>query len=154
MEVLVEDGVWARTMEDESTRPERRRAIFSPANAETSLQYNMELRSWVTLAVDGVTAQLILWTARELTGPWMSTVIHNIPAPFDDLTVFKCYAGKGHPELAEPAEPGQGVELVFSYVCNSPSDSSLLFEEGMGGLYAPLFVRVRLGLGEGGRDAI
>ncbi|GAB5029578.1 glycolipid 2-alpha-mannosyltransferase [Nannochloropsis oceanica] len=154
MEVLVEDGVWARTTEAEATRPERRKTIFSPANAETTLQYNMELRAWVTLAVDGVTAQLVLWTARELTGPWMSTVIHNIPAPFDDLTVYKCYAGKGHPELAEPAEPGQGVELVFSYVCNSPSDSSLLFEEGMGELYAPQFVRVRLGVAEKGRDAI
>jgi len=161
LEVLVEgeegreDGeVWVRATEAEAAKAERRRAIFSPANAETSLQFNPELGAWVALAVDGVTAQLVLWTAHELTGPWTSTVIHSIPAPFDDLTAYRCYAGKGHPELAQPAEPGQGVELVFSYVCNSPADSSLLFEEGMLGLYAPQFVRVRFGVAEDGRDAI
>jgi hypothetical protein len=55
----------------------------------------------------------------------------------------RCYAGKGHPELAaEKVEASGEVELVFSYVCNTAADSYILFEEGQLGLYVPTFVRV------------
>jgi len=36
-------------------------------------------------------------------------------------------------------------------VCNAPSDSGILFDEGQLTLYAPQFIRVRLGPAEDGR---
>lgn len=161
MEVLVEEAhesresdgeeLWMSTAEAEASVARRRKGIISPANAETSLQYNSELGAWVSLAVDSVSAQLVLWSARSVSGPWTSAVIHSIPAPYDDLSLYRCYAGKGHPELAREGLPGGDVEFVFSYVCNAPSDSGILFDEGQLTLYAPQFIRVRLGPAEDGR---
>lgn len=150
LEMLQDDGAWARHV-----APERRKAVLAPAVSETSLQFNPELGAWTALEVDGVAAQLVLWTAPALEGPWASTVVHSIAAPYDDLSVYRCYAGKGHPQLAGSAEqrPGQGVELVFSYVCNAPSDAAYLFEEGQLALYAPQFVRVTMGPPVDGRPS-
>lgn len=68
------------------------------------------------------------------------------------LLLCRCYAGKGHPELSRlsSVDPTGSAELVFSYVCNSASDSNLLFEpEHLSGLYAPTFVRITVAqLGE------
>lgn len=148
MEMLQDDGAWARHVS-----PARRKAVLAPAVSETSLQFNPELGAWTALEVDGVAAQLMLWTAPALEGPWSSTVVHSIAAPYDDLSVYRCYAGKGHPQLAGEQRPGQGVELVFSYVCNAPSDSAYLFEEGQLVLYAPQFVRVMMGPPVDGRSS-
>ena len=69
--------------------PATQRAVFRPANPEISLQYNKELGVWVAMEVDGVTAQLVLWTAPQVGGPWSSTVVHSISAPYDDLTKYR-----------------------------------------------------------------
>jgi hypothetical protein len=45
-------------------------------------------------------------------------------------------------EGAKAASASGPVELVVSYVCNSPSDSSLLFQEGHLDLYTPIFVKI------------
>lgn len=148
LEMLDDSDAWARGVE-----PSRRKAVVAPAVSETSLQYNQELNAWTALAVDGVSAQLVLWTAPKLEGPWAGTVVHSIAAPYDDLSRYRCYAGKAHPQLASARRPGQGVELVFSYVCNAPSDATYLFEEGQLGLYAPQFVRVVLGPPVDGRSS-
>ncbi len=148
LEMLAEDGAWARAVP-----PPRRKAVLAPAVSETSLQFNVELGAWTALEVDSVAAQLVLWTAPALEGPWASTVVHSVAAPYDDLARFRCYAGKGHPQLTGARRPGQGVELVFSYVCNAPSDATYLFEEGHLALYAPQFVRVTMGPPVDGRSS-
>jgi len=130
-------GTWAR-----NSQPDDRIPIMSPANAEMTLQYHHELRRWYALEVDSQTAQLVLWTAERAWGDWESTVIYSIPSPYDDLSTYRCYAGKGHPELNR--EKGIMAELAFSYICNTAQDSSLIFEEGQLGLYTPQFVRVSL----------
>ena len=130
-------GTWARHSD-----PSSRLAIMSPASAEMSLQYHPALKRWYSLEVDSVTAQLVLWTAERPWGDWESTVIYNIPPPYDDLTKYRCYAGKGHPEMSR--EEGIMVELAFSYVCNAAQDTSLLFQEDHLDLYTPQFVRVLL----------
>lgn len=149
LEILEEGGAWAQ-----GVPPARRKAVLAPAVSETSLQFNPELGAWTALEVDSVAAQLVLWTAPKLEGPWASTVVHSIPAPYDDLSLYRCYAGKGHPQLAGTRQqPGQGVELVFSYVCNMPSDSAYLFEEGQLALYTPQFVRLTMGPPVDGRPS-
>jgi hypothetical protein len=148
LEMLAEGGAWSRAVP-----PARRKAVLGPAVAETSLQFNPELGAWTALEVDSVAAQLVLWTAPALEGPWQASVVHSIAAPYDDLATYRCYAGKGHPQLAGTRRPGQGVELVFSYVCNAPFDSAYLFEDGQLALYAPQFVRVTLGPAVDGRPS-
>ena len=65
------------------------RAVFRPANPEISLQFNEELGVWVAMEVDAVTAQLVLWTAPQVGGPWTSVVVHSIGTPYDDLTKYR-----------------------------------------------------------------
>jgi len=131
-------GDWSRHSDTE-----QRVGLFSPASPELTLQYHSGLRRWYSLQVDSVTAQLILWTAEQPWGEWQSTVIHNIPAPYDDINRYRCYAGKGHPEMGRERE-GNMVELVFTYVCNTSKDGKLLFQEDQLDVYTPRFVRVTL----------
>lgn len=144
MLVDAKDDRWAAHAPQSS-----RVAMFEPANNEMTLQYSEQLGLWVAPQLDTNTAQLVLWTAKDVQGPWESAVVHSIAAPYDDLNLFRCYAGKGHPELARAAGEDGKVELVFSYVCNAASDSRLLFEEEhLMGLYSPKFLRVSVAAAE------
>lgn len=112
--------------------------LVAPVFTGISLHYSDFLETWYSVAIDWMSKRALLLTAPEVTGPWASTPVYDLPAPFNG-TKLMAYTGKAHPELAADNE------IVFTYVANTPGVVYPLFEAGADVLYVPRFVRLRFG---------
>lgn len=81
---------------------------------------------------------MVLKIGEDITSLTTTIPVYDIPDPYRNLTVYWCYAGKSHPELA------QKDELILTYVVNAPGDVDPLFMEGSKGVYVPRFLRVSI----------
>lgn len=97
-----------------------------------TIRYHPYLKQWYTVSLLTFAFDVYLLTAPEITGPWTSTKIYDIPAPWNQKGIF-CYSVLSHPELETKSN-----EIVFSFMSNGPWDDLLpnLW------LYVPQFVRV------------
>ena len=87
--------------------------------------------------VDLFANTLLLYTSKEVTGPWTYTKIYDIPMPYSDTSLYLCYAGKTHPQLAADDD-----EMIITYIPNS-MDVTDLFAKGASRIYVPRFLRVK-----------
>jgi len=110
--------------------------LFDFVPSESTLTYHPSLKLWVILRVNtflGNNVTLLSATLPE--GPYFSQDIYAIPPEQLAGDAF-CYAGKVHPELSDSA---LAAELVFTYMCNTPSLSGL---RDRADVYIPQLVRV------------
>jgi hypothetical protein len=115
--------------------------LFSFVPSETTLQYHPFLQQWFVLTANTfISNDILLTTAPQVTGPWSESVpIYSIPEQYTANNSF-CYAGKAHPELLSSSSNDPTVgEIVFTYVCNTGSLSTLLVNRPE--LYFPRPVR-------------
>jgi hypothetical protein len=128
-------------------------AIFDRGQTEFSIHYDKARKLFIDIQTDGLwgKANIVLRTAPKPEGPWTpQKFLFNPPenAKADQpcgavpdggaRPIFNLYAGKAHPELADPASPDA---LVVTYIVNF--DNYNCTEN-----YYPKFVRVDL------RDAL
>ena len=121
---------------------------------ETSLSYDEDLAIWYMLEVDYWTAQIKLWhtvPGASIISTWKSSIIYNIPEPYDNVHEYRCYAGKSHPGLTLSSSSSsseshgvKGKEIIISYVCNGATNFDLLWQEGNINVYNPNFIRLGL----------
>ena len=119
-------------------------AALQPLNLpswETTCRWSSQLQLFYTFDVNpsvGAGKEISMWTAKEVTYEWTSTVVYKLPAPFSPGAPdesWLCYAAKEHPELAaQSSQDEDSVELVFSYICNAfgnaTVEQSQLFQAG------------------------
>ena len=113
-------------------------ALFRPALAECTVSYHRDLELWYVVAVRLFDYRIDVWTASNVTGPWTSTLVYEIPTPWRNTTKYLNYAAKSHPELVASSSD----EIVFSYMTNSWR-LGVLFEPDEVRTYVPRFVRLR-----------
>ena len=109
--------------------------LFDFVPSEATLTFHEALGAWVILTVNtflGPTITAHLAPAPE--GPWAAADVYRIPDEQLAGGAF-CYAGKVHVELAAAG----AREIVFSYMCNTPTISELLNRTDV---YIPQLVRV------------
>lgn len=122
-------GAWAPL--DARVQPD---ALFAFVPSETTLFWHDTLQLWyVVVANTFVSRSVYFITAPAIEGPWTSTDVYAIPEEQLSGGAF-CYAGKAHPELSAPG----ALEVVFSYMCNTPQISELLNRTDV---YVPQLIR-------------
>ena len=110
--------------------------IFPDAPSESSVWYQPSLKKYVAVYSQGIWGKIVLRTANSPTGPWdHARTIYECPEMKWSPKVF-CYAGKGHPELANHPD-----ELIITYAANSHDFLEVL---GDARLYWPRFFRVQV----------
>jgi hypothetical protein len=117
-----------------------------PGTSEMSVEHNNYL-GWYTIQVPFLSAEVHLYTATRLTGPWTDKgVIYTIPHPCDvkqkvnTNNVFFAYAAKIHPELATHQN-----DIIFTYNINQFNVQDFLQNiknKKYSCLYLPQFVAV------------
>lgn len=105
-------------------------ADLFPGAPEGSVSFRRE--QFVAIYSDGgLSADIVMRTAPAPAGPWSpARVIHRCPEGKQGLM---CYAGKEHPELAQPDE------LVITYAVNSEDFAKVAREAW---IYRPRLVRI------------
>ncbi|XP_062521363.1 uncharacterized protein LOC134196283 [Corticium candelabrum] len=109
--------------------------LFVPGVSEASLVYNVELRSWYIPVVRMFDYKIDVWTSANVTGPWSSTLVYEIPEPWRNTKMYLNYAAKSHPEMAVGEK-----EIIITYMTNTMNLSGL-FQAGEVKTYVPRFVR-------------
>jgi hypothetical protein len=110
--------------------------LFDFVPSEATLTFHPGLGLWVVLRVNTFLGAAIEGLfAPNPWGPWTQQAIYTIPGDRLSGGTF-CYAGKVHRELESG---GGGNELVFTYVCNTPSIAQLLNRSD---IYIPQVMRM------------
>lgn len=147
-----QDGFWLKGLSNVNV--DYLYQILPVSIPETSLSYDENFAIWYLLEVDYWTAQIKLWhtaPGASIISAWKSSIIYNIPEPYDNVHDYRCYAGKSHPglklsvsNLSSDSRETKEQEIIISYVCNSATDFDLLWQKGNINLYNPSFVRLTL----------
>jgi hypothetical protein len=113
LQYLSKDGTWKSGL-----KPEDAMAVMPHGASEMSVRYHPDRKQWLAVmkSPDLTSDAILLRSARQITGPWSDgEAIYHIPELSEsqrDKNMF-CYAGKEHPEFAEPGS------LLITYVCNT-----------------------------------
>lgn len=134
LQTLERDGHWHLGF-----HPDRARPVFAETASEMSIRYHAQWRRWIAVYKDPnlLSDNVFMRSARTLLGPWSSPKLLFHIRALDraaSLGGVFCYAGKEHPEFAQPSE------LLVTYVCNSADPALLLREQA---LYLPRAVRIK-----------
>lgn len=109
--------------------------MFDFVPSEATLTFHPSLGMWVILRVNTfLGASIEGLFAPNPWGPWGQQAVYTIPGEMLSGGTF-CYAGKVHREL----ERVGGKELIFTYVCNTPTIPQLLNRSDV---YIPQVMRV------------
>lgn len=123
--------------------------LFDFVPSETTLQYHPVLQMWIIVVANTfITTNVSIRVALDVTGPWSDMIpLYQIPDEMLAGGAF-CYAGKAHPELSPPQESTPGAasgqylgELVFSFMCNTPTIPELLNRTD---IYVPRLIRTSI----------
>lgn len=116
------------------------KSLFDECPSETTLFYQPTLALWYIVVANTFLSNSVgILTAQSLTGPWTQSIIplYNIPSDLLSGGSF-CYAGKAHPELTRNSS-----EIIFSFVCNTPTIPALLNRTNV---YVPQIVRTTISI--------
>lgn len=113
LQYLSKAGTWKSGI-----KPDDAMAVMANGASEMSVRYHPDRKQWLAVmkSPDLTSDAVLLRSASQIAGPWSDgEAIYHIPEldPYGhDKSVF-CYAGKEHPEFAEPGS------LLITYVCNT-----------------------------------
>jgi alpha-D-xyloside xylohydrolase len=123
------NGMWEIWGQSLSPAP-----LFDNCPSETTLVFQPFLQLWYIVVANTFLSNSVgIMTAPSITGPWTQSLTPIYEIPQELLSGAFCYAGKAHPELAKNSN-----EILFSYVCNTPSIPELLNRTDV---YIPQLIR-------------
>lgn len=141
IEVIQTDGkgpLWSKAYLSAGAGALKPGKIFSPARSEGSLFYDGGRKEWMFFDKD-VGGEVELCRSIEITGPWKCSYVAQPPK---DPRLYY-YAGKAHPDLMRTSSDNQpSTGLVISYVSNSRSGFSALFDKEFRTEYIPKFLLI------------
>jgi len=126
-------GTWQSNMDNLA-------GLMTGPRAMDSVVWHPWMNQWITFLLDPYDTYVSIAYAPELVGPWTVVPIYDIPAPYNNLTVFSNYGPMVHLEYCTQAN-----EIVFTYTSNVASIANLGLVQDWSTypeLYHPLFVSV------------